>query len=102
MYGSTILATFLGASTVFAAPTWPLLHPGLTNTVGRETVADYFNLLAQKIDIAKLSSSLPKCDVSKAKIPTCKFPHNKNSKITADTISSTRQPTPNTRLRARS
>ncbi|KAI0909001.1 hypothetical protein F4823DRAFT_596699 [Ustulina deusta] len=70
MYGSTILATLLGASTVFAAPTWPQVNSGLINTVGRETVSDYFNLLAQKIDIAKLAASIPTCDVSKAQIPT--------------------------------
>ncbi len=74
MYGSTILATLLGASTVFAAPTWPQVNSGLINTVGRETVSDYFNLLAPKIDIAKLAASIPTCDVSKAQIPTRKFP----------------------------
>ncbi|KAI1313139.1 hypothetical protein F5Y03DRAFT_338156 [Xylaria venustula] len=70
MYGSTILATLLGASSVFAAPTWPQLNPGLANTVGRESVADYFNLLAQKIDVAKLANVTPTCDLSKATLPT--------------------------------
>ncbi|KAI0433336.1 hypothetical protein F5Y09DRAFT_83448 [Xylaria sp. FL1042] len=70
MYGSTILATLLGASTVFAAPTWPQLNTGLANTVGHDVVSDYFNLLAQKIDVAKLSTALPSCDLSKAQMPT--------------------------------
>ncbi|KAI0536707.1 hypothetical protein GGR58DRAFT_378610 [Xylaria digitata] len=70
MYASTILATLLGASTVFAAPTWPQLNPGLVNTVGRDVLSDYFNLLAQKIDIAKLAALAPSCDLSKAKMPT--------------------------------
>lgn len=70
MYGSTILATFLGVSTVFAAPTWPQIKPELANSIGHEAVADYFNLLAQKINIAKIVSSAPVCDLSKAQIPT--------------------------------
>ncbi|GAP87581.1 putative malate dehydrogenase [Rosellinia necatrix] len=70
MHGSTILATFLGASAVFAAPAWPQVKSGLANTIGHEAVSDYFNLLAQKIDVAKLSSFAPSCDVSKAQMPT--------------------------------
>ncbi|KAI1124810.1 hypothetical protein F5Y10DRAFT_21416 [Nemania abortiva] len=70
MYGSTILATLLGASSVFAAPAWPQVRSELINTVGKEAVSDYFNLLAQKTDAAKLLSFAPSCDVSKAQIPT--------------------------------
>ncbi|TGJ83413.1 hypothetical protein E0Z10_g5355 [Xylaria hypoxylon] len=70
MYGSTILATLLGASTVFAAPTWPQLNTGLTSTVGRDVLTDYFKLLAQKIDLAKLATVAPTCNVSKAQMPT--------------------------------
>ncbi|KAI1423756.1 hypothetical protein F5Y12DRAFT_755931 [Xylaria sp. FL1777] len=69
MYGSTILTTLLGASTVFAAPTWPQLNSDFVNTVGRETLTDYFNLLAEKVDIAKLSTLLPTCDLSQAHLP---------------------------------
>lgn len=70
MYGSTILTTLLGASAVFAAPTWPQLKSGLANSIGHEAVSEYFNLLAQKIDTAKLSSFAPTCDMSKAQMPT--------------------------------
>ncbi|KAI1176143.1 hypothetical protein F4777DRAFT_288363 [Nemania sp. FL0916] len=68
MYGSTILATLLGASTIFAAPTWPQVKPELANS--HEAVSEYFNLLASKIDAAKLLTSATTCDLSKAKIPT--------------------------------
>ncbi|KAI0407478.1 hypothetical protein F4802DRAFT_23939 [Xylaria palmicola] len=70
MHGSTILATILGASAVSAAPTWPQVKPDLINTIGRDAVSDYFNLIAQKIDVAKLLPFAPACDVSKAKMPT--------------------------------
>ncbi|KAI0876597.1 hypothetical protein GGS24DRAFT_216361 [Hypoxylon argillaceum] len=69
MYGSTILATLLGASSVFAAPAWPKVRTELVNSVGNEAVSDYFNLLAQKTDAAKLLAYAPACDVSKAQIP---------------------------------
>lgn len=69
MYGSIILTTLLGASAVFAAPTWPQLKSGLANSVGHEAVSDYFNLLAQKIDAARLTSFAPTCDMSKAQMP---------------------------------
>ncbi|KAH8161369.1 hypothetical protein CIB48_g6877 [Xylaria polymorpha] len=71
MYGSTILVTLLGASsTVFAAPAWPQLKSELANTVGLDAVSDYFNLVAQKVDAAKLLSFVPACDISKAQLPT--------------------------------
>ncbi|KAI0415348.1 hypothetical protein F5X98DRAFT_216865 [Xylaria grammica] len=70
MYGSTILATLLGASTVFAAPTWPQLNTGLANTAGRDILSSYFNLLAQKVDLAKLATLTPSCDLTKAQMPT--------------------------------
>ncbi|KAI3318170.1 hypothetical protein HD806DRAFT_320144 [Xylariaceae sp. AK1471] len=64
MYASTILATLLGASTVFAAPTWPQVNGE------QDAVSEYFNQLAQKIDASKLLASPPACDLSKAQIPT--------------------------------
>jgi hypothetical protein len=67
MYASTILATLLGASTVFAAPTWPQVNGE------RDAVSEYFNLLAEKIDAAKFLNSAPSCDLSKAQIPTGEF-----------------------------
>ncbi|KAI1750109.1 hypothetical protein F4782DRAFT_262415 [Xylaria castorea] len=71
MYGSTILVALLGASsTVFAAPAWPQLKSELSNAVGLDAVSTYFNLLAQKVDAAKLLSSVPTCDISQAQLPT--------------------------------
>ncbi|KAI0115506.1 hypothetical protein GGR51DRAFT_503256 [Nemania sp. FL0031] len=70
MYGSIVLATLLGASSALAAPAWPQVRSELVNTVGKEAVSDYFNLLAQKTDAAKLLSFAPSCDVSKAQMPT--------------------------------
>jgi hypothetical protein len=71
MYGSTILVALLGASsTVFAAPAWPQLKSEVTSTGGFDAVSEYFNLLAQKVDAAKLMDYAPACDVSKAQMPT--------------------------------
>ncbi|KAI1436015.1 hypothetical protein GGR50DRAFT_263162 [Xylaria sp. CBS 124048] len=72
MVRSTIVAVLLGASTTFAAPTWP--HPNwnftASNTDGRSAVSEYFNLLAEKINAAKHTTVAPVCDLSKAQIPT--------------------------------
>ncbi|KAI1165221.1 hypothetical protein F5B18DRAFT_649932 [Nemania serpens] len=70
MYGSTILATILGASAVFAAPTWPQVNSELASTGGREAISEYFNLLAHKTNAAKHQPYAPVCDVSKALMPT--------------------------------
>ncbi|KAI1111755.1 hypothetical protein F5Y14DRAFT_464336 [Nemania sp. NC0429] len=72
MYGSRILATILlGASAVYAAPTWPQVNSELANARGgHEFVSEYFNLLAHKTNDAKHKPSAPVCDVSKAKMPT--------------------------------
>ncbi|KAI0491214.1 hypothetical protein F4859DRAFT_460708 [Xylaria cf. heliscus] len=71
MYGSTILVALLGASsTAYAAPAWPQLRSELANTVGLDAVSEYFNLVANKVDAAKLLSLVPACDISNAQLPT--------------------------------
>ncbi|KAI1746331.1 hypothetical protein F4680DRAFT_401097 [Xylaria scruposa] len=71
MYGSTILVALLGASsTVFAAPTWPQVKSDLTNSAGLDAVSEYFNLLAQNVNAAKLLTAAPTCDLSTAQLPT--------------------------------
>ncbi|KAI1183810.1 hypothetical protein F5B17DRAFT_434244 [Nemania serpens] len=70
MYGSRILATILGASAVFAAPTWPQVNSELARSFGQDVVSEYFNLLAQKTSAVKHQASALVCDVSKAHMPT--------------------------------
>ncbi|KAI0472158.1 hypothetical protein GGR56DRAFT_677997 [Xylariaceae sp. FL0804] len=66
MYASTLLVAALGAVNVLAAPTWPSLNWQAARTDGLSTVSEYFNMLAEKVDAAKLLSAAPVCDLSKA------------------------------------
>lgn len=60
------------AASAAAAPTWPSLS---INALGDpldalDAVGQYFNLVATKVSAAKAMSGPPKCDVSKAVMPT--------------------------------
>ncbi|XXH00443.1 hypothetical protein Hte_006788 [Hypoxylon texense] len=68
MYASTLLVSLLGASTVIAAPTWPAFNWDAAKPDGLNTVSEYFNMLAQKIEIGKLMAAAPVCDLSKAQM----------------------------------
>ncbi|KAI0169498.1 hypothetical protein GGR52DRAFT_469784 [Hypoxylon sp. FL1284] len=74
MYASTLLVSFLGASAVIAAPTWPAINWDAAKTDGLDTVSEYFNMLAQKIEIGKLMSAAPVCDLSKAQMSAAPEP----------------------------
>ncbi|KAL7625549.1 hypothetical protein AAE478_004769 [Parahypoxylon ruwenzoriense] len=74
MYASTLLISFLGASTVIAAPTWPTLNWDAAKPDGLETVSEYFNMLAQKVELGKLMSVAPVCDLSKAQMDVAPEP----------------------------
>ncbi|KAI1133846.1 hypothetical protein F5Y05DRAFT_276926 [Hypoxylon sp. FL0543] len=69
MYASTLLVSLLGASTVIAAPTWPAVNWDAAKTDGLETVSEYFNMLAQKVEWGKSMAAAPVCDLSKAQMP---------------------------------
>ncbi|KAI0377459.1 hypothetical protein F5Y04DRAFT_178497 [Hypomontagnella monticulosa] len=74
MYASTLLVSFLGASTVIAAPTWPTLNWDAAKPDGLDTVSEYFNMLAQKVESGKWLSSAPICDISKAQMAEAPSP----------------------------
>ncbi|KAK3370154.1 malate dehydrogenase [Podospora didyma] len=68
MRTSTLLLSALGA-TVFAAPTLPVLNPDAALPGSIDTVSEYFNMLASKVQASKLMSLAPVCDLSKAQLP---------------------------------
>ncbi|KAI1654872.1 hypothetical protein F4813DRAFT_190713 [Daldinia decipiens] len=74
MYASTLLVSLLGASSVIAAPTWPTFNWNAAKPDGLETVSEYFNMLAQKVEMGKYMSSAPICDISRAQMATAPEP----------------------------
>lgn len=69
MRASMLVASALGAS-VFAAPATPSLSPDASTPGGSQAVADYFNLLATKVQESKSMAAAPVCDLSKAQMST--------------------------------
>lgn len=67
---STVLSAF--AVAVSAAPTFPNLNiKDVVNPADTlEALSEYFNLLASKVQLAKVLSQAPTCDVTTAKMPT--------------------------------
>ncbi|CAJ2508101.1 Uu.00g092870.m01.CDS01 [Anthostomella pinea] len=74
MLVSILLAAALGASSIVAAPTWPSLNWDAAKPDGLETVSEYFNMLALKVEAGKQLSSAPVCDMSKAVMPVAPKP----------------------------
>ncbi|KAI1505871.1 hypothetical protein F5X99DRAFT_366387 [Biscogniauxia marginata] len=74
MFASIILAAALGASSIFAAPVWPQLNWDSAKPDGLDSVSEYFNMLAAKVEAGKLMSLAPACDVSTAVMPTAPKP----------------------------
>ncbi|KAI1768705.1 hypothetical protein GGR53DRAFT_347846 [Hypoxylon sp. FL1150] len=74
MYASTLLVSLLGTSTVFAAPTWPAFNWDAAKPDGLATVSEYFNMLAQKIEVGKLMATAPVCNLSAAQMATAPQP----------------------------
>jgi len=62
------LVSALGAS-VLAAPRYPELNLNAVMSGGMEYIADYFNLLAGKVQEARAMPAAPVCDLSKAVQP---------------------------------
>ncbi|KAK0727379.1 hypothetical protein B0T26DRAFT_672055 [Lasiosphaeria miniovina] len=73
MRASTFILSALGSS-VFAAPTFPDLNVAAALPGGIDTVAEYFNLLASKVQASKILIQAPVCDLSKAFLPAAPTP----------------------------
>lgn len=74
MYASLLLATALGASSIIAAPTWPQLNVDAAMPNGIETVSEYFNMLAMKVEAGRSMLAAPGCDLSGAQLPVAPKP----------------------------
>ncbi|ORY71595.1 malate dehydrogenase [Pseudomassariella vexata] len=74
MRSSIILASVLGALTVLAAPTSPSLNLNSALPGQAETVTEYFNMLAQKVQEGRSMAVAPVCDLSKAKMAIAPTP----------------------------
>lgn len=71
---STLLASALGASTVMAAPAWPSLNKDAAMPGQLETVSEWFNTLAGKVQAGRAMAINPICDMSKVQLPSSKLP----------------------------
>ncbi|RYO84607.1 hypothetical protein DL766_009859 [Monosporascus sp. MC13-8B] len=69
-----LLGAALSATTIVAAPTWPQVNVNAAMTDGIETVSEYFNMLASKVEAGKLMKAAPVCDLSKAQMPLAPTP----------------------------
>jgi hypothetical protein len=74
MHASILLAGALSASLIAAAPTWPQLNQGAIDTDGAETISEYFNLLASKVEAGQNMGVAPTCDLTRAELPQCMTP----------------------------
>lgn len=71
---STILASALSASTIMAAPTWPSFNKDAAMPGQLETVSEWFNMLAGKVQAGRAMAISPVCDMSKVQLPSSKLP----------------------------
>jgi hypothetical protein len=76
MHSSIFLSSALSALAVMAAPTWPSLNPGAALPGASQSVSDYFNMLAQKVQQGRQMSSAPVCDLSTVELPQGRHTHN--------------------------
>lgn len=76
MRSSTFLVSSLAVFGAHAAPALPKLDlDSIKNpAVALDAVSSYFNLLASKVQLSKVQSVAPVCDLSKAQMPTSKSP----------------------------
>ncbi|AEO63256.1 uncharacterized protein THITE_2108246 [Thermothielavioides terrestris NRRL 8126] len=73
MHASLLLVSALSAS-VCAAPTFPTISADTAVPDGINAVADYFNLLATKVQESRLLDKAPACDLSQAVLPSSSLP----------------------------
>ncbi|KAK1760930.1 hypothetical protein QBC47DRAFT_456617 [Echria macrotheca] len=69
MLASKLLLSALGATAVVAAPVFPDLNMAAALPGSIDTMSEYFNMLAQKVQESKSMAAAPVCDVSKAVLP---------------------------------
>jgi hypothetical protein len=69
MRTSSLLVTALSAA-VFAAPQYPQFNMAAASSDGLDTVSEYFNMLAEKVQNSWGMSIAPVCDLANAKLPT--------------------------------
>jgi hypothetical protein len=69
MRSSILFAASLGAITTIAAPTWPALNVEAAQPGSLETVSEYFNMLATKVQQSRSMSEAPVCDLSTVQLP---------------------------------
>jgi len=74
MQFSALLLSALGATAVYAAPTFPDLNLEAAKPTGVETMTEYFTMLAAKVQQSRLMSAAPICDLSKAVMPQAPVP----------------------------
>jgi hypothetical protein len=76
----------------YGSPSYPQLvvDDGLPGS--QQTVSDYFNLVASKVQQSRLMSAAPACDLSQAKVPLGEFTANTTTTINRQ-ISSCTAPT---------
>jgi hypothetical protein len=74
MRSSTFLVSSLAVFGAHAAPALPKLDlDSIKNpAVALDSLSSYFNLLASKVQLSKVQSVAPVCDLSKAQMPTSK------------------------------
>ena len=70
MRAYTVIASL--AALASAAPVFPELNlkEAISPDATLESLSDYFNTLATRVQLAKVMSSAPECDLSKAKMPS--------------------------------
>lgn len=69
MHSSILLTAALGAMTAMAAPTYPSLNVHAAEPGSSETVSEYFNMLATKVQESKQMAVAPVCDLSTVELP---------------------------------
>ncbi|KAI4602050.1 hypothetical protein KJ359_010916 [Pestalotiopsis sp. 9143b] len=74
MHSSILLTAALGAMTAMAAPTYPSLNVHAAEPGSSETVSEYFNMLATKVQESKQMAVAPVCDLSTVELPVAPTP----------------------------
>lgn len=67
------VVTAILAVAATAAPTFPILDLEDDSVRATESLSDYFNLIASKVQAARTLSSAPICDLSRAHMPAGEF-----------------------------
>ncbi|ETS80524.1 hypothetical protein PFICI_08053 [Pestalotiopsis fici W106-1] len=74
MHSSILLTAALGAMSVIAAPTYPSLNTHAAEPGALDTVSEYFNMLATKVQESRQMAVAPVCDLSTVQMPEAPTP----------------------------